>query len=367
MKRVTIVNLAGRAYHVEEAGVAALDAWFQAARTRLAGDPDRDELILDFERAIVERFEPALTSERDVVTSVRVREALDALGPVEPVEAAGDAPGAAHPGAAARDEDSWRERRLYRLTGDDAMLAGVCAGIAAYLRMDVTVVRVLVVILTVITSGLAAVIYIAMAFVVPEADSPDKRAAATGYGDTAQEMIRRAREGAGPALQSLGSLITTVWNAFARIIRGVLITAAWVVGIAWAVQITWLWINGGGIASAFDHGTSTWLIALWLTCIAWIFGAIFIGLAGAFDHLRSDADRRRSRSRQVITGSLLTVTLIGACLGTFAIPAATSQQLAGITDGATRVELFDHHWCVVLDDHERPAACRASDEDITIE
>jgi hypothetical protein len=52
MNRVTIVNLAGRAWHVEEAGAQALDAWFADARARLASDPDLDEVMLDFERAI---------------------------------------------------------------------------------------------------------------------------------------------------------------------------------------------------------------------------------------------------------------------------------------------------------------------------
>jgi phage shock protein PspC (stress-responsive transcriptional regulator) len=371
MKRVTIVNLAGRAYHVEEDGVAALDAWFDTARARLAADPDMDELVLDFERAIAERLETHVTIERDVVTTTHVRDALDALGAVEPVDAdAGDAaaPSGGAAGVAAGDDTSWRQRRLYRLTGEEAMLGGVCAGLAAYLRMDVTVVRVLVVILTVVTSGVAAIIYIAMAFVVPEADSPDKRAAVRGYGDTAQEMISRAREGAGPALQSLGSLISTTWRVIARVLHGLFISIAWIVGVAWAVQVTWLWINGGGIASMFDAGTSTWLIALWLTCIAWIFVGVAIALASAFDLVSGEPyRRRRSRPREVFTGTLWSAAMIGAWLGLFAIPASTSKQLSSLTDGATRLALYDHHVCVTAGDHARPGSCTNGDVDIVLE
>jgi hypothetical protein len=38
-------------------------------------------------------------------------------------------------------------------------------------------------------------VYVVMAFVVPEARSPEEKAAASGNPSTAQEFIRRAKEG----------------------------------------------------------------------------------------------------------------------------------------------------------------------------
>ena len=51
MNRVEIVNLAGRAYHIERGGAEALDAWLARARESLSNDPDRDDLLLDFEQS----------------------------------------------------------------------------------------------------------------------------------------------------------------------------------------------------------------------------------------------------------------------------------------------------------------------------
>ena len=377
MNRVTLINLAGRAVHVEDDGVAAIDAWLTDARTMLATDPDRDELLADFERAIADKCEARTTSDRDVVTAVQVREILTALGTVEPVEGldpAVDAStvGSARPGvdgsrpgspATPYADTPWRERRLYRLTGEDeSMIAGVCAGLAAYLRMDVTVVRVLVVILTIVTSGGAAIAYIAMALLVPPADSPERRAAARGYGDTAQEMISRARAGAGPALNSLGSLISSSWTLVMRVLHGLFIASTWIVLVAWAVQVAWVAFDGGPLADAFDAGTSRWLIALFITCLAWPVAAILLGLIAATGRL-AHPSRPRSRGREVAASAAWLISVTAALLGVFAIPAANSRQLSGLTDGHGRVTVAGRTYCITEpgSDLARSADCHPGD------
>jgi phage shock protein C len=57
--------------------------------------------------------------------------------------------------------------RLYR-SRDDRMLAGVAGGVAETLDADPSIVRVAWVLLTILTGGIALVVYIVMAIVVPE-------------------------------------------------------------------------------------------------------------------------------------------------------------------------------------------------------
>ncbi len=59
------------------------------------------------------------------------------------------------------------ERRLYR--SRDALAGGVCAGIADYFGVDAIVVRILTVILSLATTGLAAIAYVALWAVLPKA------------------------------------------------------------------------------------------------------------------------------------------------------------------------------------------------------
>jgi phage shock protein PspC (stress-responsive transcriptional regulator) len=59
-------------------------------------------------------------------------------------------------------------KRLYR-SRSDRMVGGVCAGIAKYLNLDATVVRLLFVLLAFISGGVPAIAgYIVLLVVVPE-------------------------------------------------------------------------------------------------------------------------------------------------------------------------------------------------------
>ena len=79
MNRVTLINLAGRAFYVEDNGVEAIDRWLEAARATLEGDPDCDELLVDFEQAIADRCAAQTGGDTDVVTTAAVEEMLSAL------------------------------------------------------------------------------------------------------------------------------------------------------------------------------------------------------------------------------------------------------------------------------------------------
>lgn len=58
-------------------------------------------------------------------------------------------------------------KRLCRTTGPDALLCGVCGGIARYLNVDPTVVRVVTVLL-VAFAGLSLWVYIIAALIIPK-------------------------------------------------------------------------------------------------------------------------------------------------------------------------------------------------------
>jgi phage shock protein PspC (stress-responsive transcriptional regulator) len=60
--------------------------------------------------------------------------------------------------------------RLYR-SRDDRMLAGVAGGLAEYWDADPSLIRIIWALLVLVTGGVALVIYIVMAFVVPDEDA----------------------------------------------------------------------------------------------------------------------------------------------------------------------------------------------------
>jgi phage shock protein PspC (stress-responsive transcriptional regulator) len=205
MNKVITINLDGMAYQLEEDGYNALSSYLETAAARLQGNPDRDEILSDIERAIAEKFRSLLNSYKTVVVTKEVSVILAEMGPIEAdtgTTAEGGAGGAAKPGAAAEEKTAGRggaPRRLYRVQ-EGAMLAGVCNGMAVYAGIDPTVVRLAFILLTMLW-GTGLLIYVVMAFVVPEALSAEQKASASGDPSTAQEFIRRARAGYYEALK----------------------------------------------------------------------------------------------------------------------------------------------------------------------
>ena len=62
------------------------------------------------------------------------------------------------------------EKKLYKKTSEKK-ICGVCAGLAEYLNMDVTVVRLLFVLLSLFTTGFPGIlVYVIMALVMPDED-----------------------------------------------------------------------------------------------------------------------------------------------------------------------------------------------------
>ena len=58
-------------------------------------------------------------------------------------------------------------KRLYKVR-EGAMIAGVCQGIANYLNMDATVVRLLWAMITIFSFGTGFILYIACIFIIPD-------------------------------------------------------------------------------------------------------------------------------------------------------------------------------------------------------
>ncbi len=194
MQKVITINLNGRAYQLDESGFETLRAYLTLAETKLKDNPDRAEILADFEQAIGERCGKFLGAHKTVITAAEMDQVLAEMGPVEGPEPPGT--GADRTDTDHDDADvhmKW-QRRLYRIR-EGQVIAGVCTGLAAYFGIDVTIVRILFLLLTIFTFGWALLAYWALVFIVPEAQTSDERAAAHGQRPfNAQELIDQARK-----------------------------------------------------------------------------------------------------------------------------------------------------------------------------
>jgi phage shock protein PspC (stress-responsive transcriptional regulator) len=193
MQKVVSVNLNGNAYQLEEGAYEALVAYLDAAQRQLKDNPDRTEIVADLEQAIADKCQRHLAAHKTVVTSSELRTILDEMGPVDGgASASASTSGTSSSSASTSSEPVW-PRRLYRIS-DGAIIAGVCNGIGAYIRIDPTIVRVIFVVLLFLTKGVWALAYFVLAFVLPQARTSEERAAAFGKPFNAQELIDRAKQ-----------------------------------------------------------------------------------------------------------------------------------------------------------------------------
>lgn len=194
MQKVIGINLNGRVYHVEEGGYDALRAYLDRAAERLKDNPDRDEIVADLEQAVAEKCGRYLGPHKTAVTVREIEQILGEMGPVhDPAEDAASRPGARDDTAGAGATAGEAPKRLYQIQ-EGAMISGVCNGLAAYLKIDVTIVRVVFVVLAVLTKGIWVLVYIAMALMIPVAATAEERAAAHGLPFNAQELIDRTKK-----------------------------------------------------------------------------------------------------------------------------------------------------------------------------
>jgi phage shock protein PspC (stress-responsive transcriptional regulator) len=194
MQVVVVVSLNGNSFSLDEPGYKALLAYLDDAKTKLAGNPDAAEILADLEQAVADKCRPYLGDHKTVVTSTEVARILEEMGPVQSGEAAdktttSDAKASSEktgPAAGA-------PKRLY-LIRQGGMIAGLCNGVAAYFNIDVTIVRVIFVILAFLSHGLLLLLYAIMIFVIPYAETSEEHAVAHGLPFTAQQIVEQAKK-----------------------------------------------------------------------------------------------------------------------------------------------------------------------------
>ena len=219
MNKVITIHLNGTAFQLEEGGYDALRAYLDGAARQLEANPDRDEILADIEQAIAEKCRAVLGTHKTVVETREITQIIDEMGPVEDAPSDSDqgsssaagtggadasrSGGQARAGTAGTETKPPPVYRLYRIR-ENGMIAGVCNGIAAFVGIDVTVVRLAFVLLSVFTLGAGLVAYAVLAFVVPPAETTAEKAAACGTAFTAREFIHRARDGYYEGLRTFG-------------------------------------------------------------------------------------------------------------------------------------------------------------------
>jgi phage shock protein PspC (stress-responsive transcriptional regulator) len=349
MNKVTTINLSGNAYQLEEAGYERLKKYLDQARKNLADDPDKDEILADFERAIAEKCDSYLRARKTVIGEKEVQKIIDEMGPVESAEESSH--------DTTDDTTAPRPKRLYSLR-DGAIIGGVANGLAAYLNVDVTIVRILFVIIAFASSGFAILIYLVMMLILPVAQTPEQRAELRGESFTAQDVLDRAKkkyadisskehwqkvaEENQPALSGVGEVLQRLVRIIA-LIAG--IGVALLLGATTAAWISGLWWLGFGHVHLTDQLStiSMWTIAMAATAAYFIVALPLGVMMTSLFKLGTNRPSGKQSVRILLAIGGLWIVSIGIAIG---VAFVTSGRISDFQATHGYVKLDGHTICI---------------------
>ena len=182
MKRVTNACIGGRNFTLNDDAYNRLDAYLRHFRAKLTvPETQKEEVMDDIEGRIAELFYREVGESARVVTLPMVEQVVSTLGMPDGSAETGYSYSSAFP------EDKV-PKKLYR-DMDNKGVAGVCAGLGHYFDIDVTIIRIIMLVaLLAGTSGFW--IYLVLWIAIPKAVTPAQQCEMRGIPATAENMAR---------------------------------------------------------------------------------------------------------------------------------------------------------------------------------
>lgn len=178
MKKIININLSGRVVPIEDSAYERLQAYIESLRRYFANEDGKDEIINDIESRIAELMSEKIRLGSSAITDADINEIISSMGTVEDFEAAEKEDATAGTTFASSSQQSQgstsytyskkQRGRLYR-DSNDKIIGGVCSGIASYINVDPSIVRLLFAIIS-FGGGFGFLAYIILWIVLPPKD-----------------------------------------------------------------------------------------------------------------------------------------------------------------------------------------------------
>ena len=195
MKKTLTVNLGGTVFHIDDDAYRLLDNYLNNLKLHFSKEAGADEIVDDIEHRISELFSERIQTGMQVITIADVEEVIARMGKPEEMETDDD--NNTDDKARANQNSTYTysaSRRLFR-NPEDKMLGGVVSGLAAYLGWDVTLLRLVLVLVLILGYGTLIPVYIVCWLVVPEARTAAEKLIMRGEPVTVENIGRTVTDG----------------------------------------------------------------------------------------------------------------------------------------------------------------------------
>lgn len=171
MNKVININFQGRVIPIEEPAFEELKKYIDSLRNYFANEEGREEIINDIENRIAELFSEKLKAGQTFISEANLLAVIESMGRPEQFDELSTDNTESKTGGKQEETTTFNYTRepkgsLYR-NAYDKMVAGVCSGIAAYFKIDTTLVRVLFAMLAIGAFGTGVLMYIILWAILP--------------------------------------------------------------------------------------------------------------------------------------------------------------------------------------------------------
>ena len=196
MKKTYNINLGGIVFHIDEDAYDLLDKYLSNLRIHFSKEEGAEEIVHDMELRISELFSERLGEKKQVITLTDVEEIIAQMG--KPEEFAED--------DTTQESNTYNKeekapKRLFR-DPDNKVIGGVCSGIAAYFGWDVTILRIILIILAlpIFTNGAFIIkgivlFYVIAWIIIPEAKTATEKLSMKGMKVNVENIGKTVTDG----------------------------------------------------------------------------------------------------------------------------------------------------------------------------
>ena len=186
MKKIVNAGIGGKSFTLDEDAYARLESYLEAFRGKLKDVP-ATEVMDDLESRISELFSAKVGASSRVVDIKLVEEVISQLGMPD----GSPIPGGNSSGAYSNQNPDKAAQPPHKLYRDpmDARVAGVCSGLAQYFDVDVTLIRVLMLV-AIFAATAGFWVYIVLWIVVPKASTAAQQCEMRGITPSAENLAK---------------------------------------------------------------------------------------------------------------------------------------------------------------------------------
>ena len=220
MKKTLTINLSGVVFNIDEDAYEILNEYLRKLEIQFS-DEDGKEIMRDIEARLAELFSNILKSNnKNVVTITDINSVIEQLGTAE--EIGGDSKNSTFDNKETDKDNRKRHRKFYR-DADNKILGGVAAGLAAYLGLEVTLTRLIMLLLAITILGWLIPIYLIVWIIAPKATTTAQKLEMQGIEPSIENMksylnSEQFRESASRVTSRLGEVVKWLFRIAAIIV-----------------------------------------------------------------------------------------------------------------------------------------------------